>query len=469
MENKYQPFWFSEAIAAETQLNIRQLENQIQSDICIVGGGYTGLWTALQLKKKQPSLNIVLIEKELCGSGASGRNGGCMIPLTTKFSTMKKIIGERDAMNMVTASESALFKIKDFCDEHNIDAQIRIDGGLYTATNKTHEGVLDNLIQNLKTSNINSLNRMPKAEIQKKAGSLKHIDGYFSPLSGSLQPGLLVRGMKKVAEKKGVIIYENTAMINLEENNKIVINTKKGSITCNKLVIAINAWTPRHFPFLSRSVILVSSDMIISDRIPEQLHRIGLKDGIVVLDSCLFTHYYRTTHDGRLMFGKGGNLFSFNNKVVDAYNGPSLYEKFLKNSFKDFFPSLSEIPIIKSWNGPSERTKTGFPFFGYLKNNKNIVYGFGYSGNGILPSYVGGDILSDMILEEDNHWTKSNFCKGPLDFFPPEPFRWIGAMTIRNAVRRKEKAENMGLEPWWIDTKLAKLATSVGRLDKTSY
>ena len=102
--------------------------------------------------------------------------------------------------------------------------------------------------------------------------------------------------------------------------------------------------------------------MIISNRIPEQLHRIGLKDGIVVLDSCLFTHYYRTTHDGRLMFGKGGNLFSFNNKVVDAYNGPSLYEKFLKNSFKDFFPSLSEIPIIKSWNGPSERTKTGFPF-----------------------------------------------------------------------------------------------------------
>ena len=106
------------------------------------------------------------------------------------------------------------------------------------------------MIQNLKTSNINSLHRMPKAEIQKKAGSLKHIDGYFSPLSGSLQPGLLVRGMKKVAEKKSVIIYENTAMINLEENNKIVINTKKGSITCNKLVIAINAWTPRHFPFL---------------------------------------------------------------------------------------------------------------------------------------------------------------------------------------------------------------------------
>ena len=85
---------------------------------------------------------------------------------------------------------------------------------------------------------------MPKAEIQKIAGSLKHIDGYFSPLSGSLQPGLLVRGMKKIAEKKGIIIYENTAMINLEENNKIIINTKKGSITCNKLVIAINAWTP---------------------------------------------------------------------------------------------------------------------------------------------------------------------------------------------------------------------------------
>ena len=469
MKNEYQSFWFSEAIAKEGELNIKQLKNNIKSDICIVGGGYTGLWTALQLKQKQPNLNIVLIEKDLCGSGASGRNGGCMIPYSTKFSTMKKVVGEKDAINMVTASEKALFKIKEFCNEHNINAQIRIDGELYTATNKTHEGIFENLIKDLKVSNINSWKRWPKMDIQKKAGSKKPIDGYFSPLSGSLHPALLVRGLKKIAEKKGIAIFENTSMINHKEKNKIVINTEKGSIICNKAVMAINAWTPGYFPYLSRSVIIVSSDIIISDRIPEQLKKIGLIDGIVVLDSHLFTHYYRTTHDGRLMFGKGGNIFAFNNRVIDTFNGPSPYEEFLKKSFRTFFPSLSDVQIIRSWNGPSERTKTGFPFFGYLKNSKNIVYGFGYSGNGILTSYVGGEILSDMILEEKNYWTNSNFCKGPLDLFPPEPFRWIGAMTIRNAVWRKEKAEDKGLQPWWIDTKLAQLATSIGRVDKIKH
>ena len=122
--------------------------------------------------------------------------------------------------------------------------------------------------------------------------------------------------------------------------------------------------------------------------------------------------------------------------------------------------------ITQSWNGPSERTKTGFPFFGYHPKNKNIIYGFGYSGNGILPTFVGGEILSDMVLEEKNGWTKSNFCKGPIKLFPPEPFRWIGAMIIRNAVRRKEYAEQNELNPSWIDKQLAKLATSVGRVDR---
>ena len=89
----------------------------------------------------------------------------------------------------------------------------------------------------------------------------------------------------------------------------------------------------------------------------------------------------------------------------------------------------------------------------------------GYSGNGVLTCFVGGEILSSMALDEQNGWTESNFCKGPLELFPPEPFRWIGAMIIRNAVRRKEKLQEQEKRPWWIDKQLAKLAVSVGRVD----
>ena len=466
MIHNYQSPWFKEALELEGKLKINQLNTKETADICIVGGGYTGLWTALKIKEKDPKVNIIIIEKDLCGSGASGRNGGCMIPLSSKFPAMEKIVGTKDAIRMVKASEEAINKISDYCKLNELDAQIRINGIIYSATNNKQSGCFDNLTNQLKDNKINSWEKLSKEKIQKLTGSNRNIDGYYSPIGGSLQPALLVRGLKKIAERKGIKIFEHSEMLSYEDNNKVKVKSNSGEIECKKLIVAINAWTPSFFSFLSRSVVLVSSDMIISEPINKKLENLNLKNGIVVLDSNLFTHYYHSTIDGRLMFGKGGNTFSFNNKVIKSFDGPSSIEKFLKKSLINFFPSLKNTKITQSWNGPSERTKTGFPFFGYHPKNKNIIYGFGYSGNGILPTYVGGEILSSMALEEKNEWTSSNFCKGPIKLFPPEPFRWIGAIIIRNAVRRKENAEQHDRNPSWIDKKLSKLATSIGRVDK---
>jgi len=466
MIHNYQSPWFKEALELEGKLKINQLNTKETADICIVGGGYTGLWTALKIKEKDPKVNIIIIEKDLCGSGASGRNGGCMIPLSSKFPAMEKIVGTKDAIRMVKASEEAINKISDYCKLNELDAQIRINGIIYSATNNKQSGCFDNLTNQLKDNKINSWEKLSKEKIQKLTGSNRNIDGYYSPIGGSLQPALLVRGLKKIAERKGIKIFEHSEMLSYEDNNKVKVKSNSGEIECKKLIVAINAWTPSFFSFLSRSVVLVSSDMIISEPINKKLEKLNLKNGIVVLDSNLFTHYYHSTIDGRLMFGKWGNTFSFNNKVIESFDGPSSIEKFLKKSLINFFPSLKNTKITQSWNGPSERTKTGFPFFGYHPKNKNIIYGFGYSGNGILPTYVGGEILSSMALEEKNEWTSSNFCKGPIKLFPPEPFRWIGAIIIRNAVRRKENAEQHDRNPSWIDKKLSKLATSIGRVDK---
>ena len=466
MIHNYQSPWFKEALELEGELEINTLNSREIADICIVGGGYTGLWTALKIKEKNPKTNIIIIEKDLCGSGASGRNGGCMIPLSSKFPAMKKIVGTKDAVRMVKASEEAINKISNYCKLNSIDPQIRINGIVYAATNNKHRGGFDNLINELKDNNINSWERLTKEKIQKLTGSKRNIDGYYSAIGGSLQPALLVRGLKKIAEKKGIKIFEKSEMLSYQDNDKLIVKSINGEVECKKLIVAINAWTPSFFSFLSRSVILVSSDMIISEPINNKIEKLNLNNGIVVLDSNLFTHYYRSTIDGRLMFGKGGNTFSLNNKVIKSFDGPSSIENFLKKSLVKFFPSLKNTKIIQSWNGPSERTKTGFPFFGYHPKNKNIIYGFGYSGNGILPTYVGGEILSSMALEEKNEWTMSNFCKGPIKQFPPEPFRWIGSIIIRNAVRRKEKAEQNDRNPNWIDQQLAKLATSIGRVDR---
>ena len=465
MKFHYQSPWFIEALEKEKNLTVNELNLNLNCDICIIGGGYTGLWTAIKIKEKKPHLNIVLIEKDLCGSGASGRNGGCMIPQSTKFQGIRDVVGVDDAKKMVLSTEAAVKNIKDFCSENKINAEIRDDGILYGATNIFHKGAFEGLIRDLNEHNINSWERLSKEKVQDITKSKKFVDGYFSPIGGSLQPAVLVRGLKKIAENNGIKIFEKSTVISYNHKKEIHVKTNNGSVTCEKLVFAINAWTPNFLPFLSRSVVLVSSDMIITAPIQNELQNLGLNNGLVILDSNLFTHYSRTTPDGKIILGKGGNTFSFRNKVISSFDGPSTIEKFLKKSLVSFYPSLKETKITTSWNGPSERTKTGFPFFGYHPKNKNISYAFGYSGNGVLTCNVGGEILSSMTLDENNKWTDSNFCKGPLKNFPPEPFRWLGAIIIRNAVRRKESAQEKGIDPKWIDKQLAKLAISVGRVD----
>jgi len=465
MEYHYQSPWFVEALQKEEDLKVNQLDLNLNTDICIIGGGFTGLWTALKIKEKNPSTNIIILEKDLCGSGASGRNGGCMIPQSTKFQGIRDVVGIDDAKKMVLSTEAAVKNIKNFCSDNKINAEIRDDGVLYGATNKFHQGSFEGLIKDLDEHKINSWKRLSREEVQDLTKSKKFIDGYFSPIGGSLQPAILVRGLKKIAENNGVKIFEKSAVISYDNKKEILVKTKNGSVSCSKLVFAINAWTPHLLPFLSRSVVLVSSDMIISEPIKSKLQTIGLNSGLVILDCNLFTHYCRTTPDGKIILGKGGNTFSYKNRVISSFDGPSTIEKFLKKSLMKFYPSLNDTKIITSWNGPSERTKTGFPFFGYHPNNKNISYAFGYSGNGVLTCHVGGEILSSMALEEQNEWTKSNFCKGPLKMFPPEPFRWLGAMIIRNAIRRKESDQEEGKNPKWFDKQLAKIAVSVGRVD----
>jgi len=174
MHYKYQSPWFIEALQSEGKLEINELKTDITSDICIVGGGFTGLWTALKIKEKKPSINITIIEKDLCGSGASGRNGGCMIPQSTKFTAMKNTIGIKDAKKMVNATEDAVYNIRDYCIQNNIDAKIRINGVVYAATNKSHEGAFENLIDDLKENKINNWERLTDDSNQNKKNLIQN-------------------------------------------------------------------------------------------------------------------------------------------------------------------------------------------------------------------------------------------------------------------------------------------------------
>ncbi|MEH6548138.1 MAG: FAD-dependent oxidoreductase, partial [Sneathiella sp.] len=289
----FQPFWFAQALQRETSVSPISLTKDTTADVCIVGGGYTGLWSALQLKKQKPSLDIVLIEKGLCGSGASGRNGGCMVTWSGKYFTLLATYGAEEAARLVKVSEQALFHIRDFCHDHQIDAEVRVDGVLNTATNNAQLGALDNVINALKDQNLNSWQRWTPAEVQNAAGSARHIEGVFSQVGGSLHPGMLVRGLRQAALDLGIRIYENTPLIALDNGRPASVETPNAVIIAKKTVLALNAWMPTVFPAFNRSIMLVSSDMAITKPAPDLMKSAGLADGKAVIDSRAFVHYYR--------------------------------------------------------------------------------------------------------------------------------------------------------------------------------
>lgn len=460
------PFWLAQALSIEEAQPAPALENATTADLCIVGGGFTGLWTAILAKRARPELDIVVLEADTCGSGASGRNGGCVLTWSTKFFTLCRLFGEAEAVRLVRASERAVLDIEAFCAEHGIECEWRRHGTLFTATSPAQIGASDAVVAALESHGIHSWKRVPQEELQRRAGSRAHLEGWYSAQAATVQPGKLVRGLRRVALQMGIRLHEKTRMTRLDECSPPAVHTERGVVKARHVVMAINARMASTFREFERSVAIVSSDIVITEPAPLRLALSGLDRGISVLDSRIFVHYYRSTADGRLMFGKGGNTFAYGGRMLPLFDEPSPYRDDLERRLVQFMPELQGTPIAASWNGASDRSVTGLPFFGCLRGRPDIFYGFGYSGNGVGPSRMGGELLSSLVLGLDNEWTRSPLCKGARGRFPPEPIRYVGSLVVRNAIRRKEAAEDRGLQPLRLDVGLARFAAAAGKADK---
>lgn len=457
----FQPFWFDQAMQLEPPSSPSKMP--AHCDIAIIGGGFTGLWTAIQVKLADPSRQIVVLEKDLCGQGASGRNGGAMLTWSSKIISLIKLYGLQQARFLVNASEQAVHAIKEFTEQYQIDCDCRIDGTYYTYSNAAQLGTLDPVMEKLQQLGCQAW-RPLTAEDRLRTGSATNLAGWYSPHAGSVQPALLVRGLKRVAESLGVCVVEQSRYLSHKGHQQLEIATCRGPLKASQLVFAVNAWLPSLLPAFAKKVVLVSSDMLITDPIPATLEALHLQHGAPIIDGRIFVNYYRTTSCGRLMLGKGGNYFSFANQISHRFDQQSHYEPLLKQSLAHFFPQ-QQLPLARSWTGPSDRSVTGMPFFGRLPNQPQVFYGSGYSGNGVVQSYLGGKILASLLLGQQDVWSHCGLVDQQLPNFPPEPFRTAGAYVIRNAIRRKEQAEDQQRQPRGLDQWLSRLSGAAAKAD----
>jgi putative aminophosphonate oxidoreductase len=438
-------WWLAEAHASADP-PAPQLEGDTSADVCIVGGGYTGLWTAIQIKQREPGADVVLIDRLTCGSGASGRNGGFVLSWWAKLATLAKVFGPEEGLRLAEASADAVSAIGEFCRSHGIDAHFMENGWLWSATNPAQLGSWDEAIAVAARYGREPFQPLPADQVASAAGSSAHLGGVFERTAATVQPALLARGLRRAALELGVRIHEHTSMSRWEDGHRPVVVTPRGSIDCSKVVLATNAWMVRD-PQIARSLVVVTSDMVVTRPIPALLERNGPRRGLAVSDSRMLVNYYRTTRDGRLAFGHGGGAFGFGRTVGARFDGPSRRAGAVSSAMQRLYPDFGPDLVAASWTGPIDRSISSIPFFGRLGRTGRVLYGVGYSGNGVGPSHLGGTILSSLVLDHDDEWSRSRIAQGPVGTYPPEPAKYVGGVTLRAVLARKERVEDQGRTP----------------------
>ncbi len=436
--------WLQEALGSAEE-DAPRLGGDDKADVCIVGGGYTGLWTALRLKEHDPALDVVIVEADVCGGGPSGRNGGFVLSWWAKFAKFEHILGAEEALRLCHASAAAVADVGEYCTANGIDAHFRHDGWLWAATSQAQIGAWDETVQAIERHGVEAFVRLEPEEVARRAGSPTHVAGVLEPTGATVQPALLARGLRRVALERGVRIFEQSPMTRLERSRPLRVHAGDGVVTAERVVLAMNAWLAQ-VGELSRSLFVLASDIVATPPIPERLAEIGLNDGVAISDSRLLVNYYRTTLDGRIAFGQGGGLMARGGRIGRDFSGaapPDRAEE-VAASFRELYPALAGVATPQSWTGPIDRTHDALPLFGRLGGRPDIVFGGGYSGNGVGPTYLGGRMLASLALGLDDEWSHSAELFKPRGGFPPEPIRYLGAHVVRAAVARKERLEDRG-------------------------
>ncbi|HET9213589.1 MAG TPA: FAD-dependent oxidoreductase, partial [Gaiellaceae bacterium] len=450
--------WLREALAAEDGAASPELRGPARADVCVVGGGYTGLWTVLRLKELEPDASVVLVEADVCGGGPSGRNGGFALSWWPKIDTLVKRVGEEEAVRLVRASADAVAELGRFCEREGFDAHFRPSGWLWTATSPAQLGSWEGALSAAESAGEQPFAVLSAEEVQRRAGSPAHLGAVFEAGAATVQPALLARGLRRVAATRGVRIHERSPLVELEREQGVV-RTPGGSVEAGAVVLATGAWLAA-VPELRPAIVAVSSDMVATEPIPDRLEKAGWTGGEAISNSRLMVHYYRTTRDGRIAFGQGGHRHVFGGRVDDAFFGetPPATRAHLERDLVRLVPFAAGAEVTDAWGGPIDRTADGLPFFGRLPGRVPVVYGAGYSGNGVAPSLLAGRILASSALGRDDEWSGCGLNRGVPGRFPPEPARYLGAFVVRAAVRRKEGREDEGRSVDPVTRKVAGLA-----------
>ena len=415
------------------------LEGDLECDVAIAGGGYTGLWTAITLLERQPGLRVVVLEAERCGEGPSGRNGGFLETYWCALPRLRSRVGADGALALAHASEGALAAVRAL-DE---DVWLREAGMLEVATTPAQEaGVADAVAVARELGVEQRAVPLSGEEVVERCRSPRFRSGVFFPDAATVQPARLARALRRRALALGVRIHERSRVSYVRPGE---LRTARGSVRAPEIVVATNAWSAAWRP-LSRSLTPFGSYIVLTEPVPELLAEVGWTGGEAITDGRMFLHYFRTTADGRVAMGSGSGPIGFRGRIDSRFTHDAATASRAEAGLRRLLAGLAEAKIEHAWGGPIDVSSDHLPFFGTLPGAR-IHYGAGYSGNGVGPSWLGGQILASLVLGHEDEWTRLPLATRRVPTLPPEPFRRLGGGLIRAAILSVEEAQDAGRRP----------------------
>jgi glycine/D-amino acid oxidase-like deaminating enzyme len=487
MKHTAHGYWLDEAGAVQP---MPELVGERSADILVIGGGYTGMWAAWQVKALEPEARVVLLEAETCGAGPSGRNGGFCNVMWFSLPNMRVRWGDVAALAVARASREAVAGIGSFCREQEVDAWFRHAGYLQVSTTPAHDGAWDEAVAacrelgearpavmaSEKLGGREAVRPANAAEVAARCASPAFRGGAFYPDAATVQPARLALGLRQRLLDAGVEIYERSPVRRLagasdihppqvwsksDARGGVVAYTDGAAVRAGAAVVAIGGAAKASRAPLRNALTVTSSHIVLTEPVPDVLEEIGWTGGECVTDSRSLIDYFRTTPDGRIAFGWGGGRIAMgarlrgraelDREVVDAAAA----------RLRDYFPTLAGRRITHAWGGPVDVSPTHLPLVTPLRGGRAFLAA-GYTGNGVGPSHMVGRTLASLALDRHDNHSRLAFVDPSPPSVPPEPFHWLGGETIRRALVSKENAQlaNRRVDP--VSSLIARIPELIG-------
>lgn len=377
------------------------LEGEVRADVAIVGGGFTGLWTAYHLLKADPGMTVVILEANAVGYGASGRNGGFAMTLIHRsLADLVDVVGPDQARALHRAAEESVRSIERVCTEEGIQADLQPNGLITVANNPLQDDIIRRDVEAAHLLGIEGVTYLDRGAVQAAVHSETFRCGMRETTCTLLNPARLARGLKRAVERLGARIYEETPMTRLAPSEREVsVFTVRGRVIAQRVLLAANAYSAR-IPQLRRFIMPFYSYILLSEPLTdEQWARVGWAGREGLEDRRVFLHYFRPTIDGRLLWA-GRDAPYHPDGPRPRYDRDDLVFRRLEETFRWTFPQLHDVRFEYRWGGPIGVTAEFLPLVGWLKGDR-VAYAFGYNGHGVAVTHLASRAVRDLILDRD--------------------------------------------------------------------